>query len=211
MWITTGFPSSAASASCRSNSVELAVVRRVVAVEVEPGLADGDGARVREALARARRAARVVAARSVWMDAEDRADAVVPVGELQRGRRPVDGRRDGEDPFDAGLARASDQDVGRVLARVEVRVRVDHAAVEACRIRSSSSSTTLSSSLLKSGGRLAEGLARRERARRPGADPGAVVAGEHDVRLAVLLHLAQLERAGEVAVVAEQLVEHAGS
>ena len=131
--------------------VELPVVGRVVAVEVEPGLADGDRARVREALAELVEPLGVVAARSVWMDAEDRPDPVVPVGELQRGRRRVDGRRDGKDPFDTGLARARNQDVRRVLARVEVRVRVDHAAVEACRIRSSSSSTTLSSSLRKSG------------------------------------------------------------
>ena len=51
VWMTTGLPSSPASASCRSNRPRLRVVRRVVAVVVEPGLADGDRPRVREQLA----------------------------------------------------------------------------------------------------------------------------------------------------------------
>ena len=85
------------------------------------------------------------------MDAEDRPDGLVPVGEIEGGARGVDRGGDGEDPGDARLAGAGHQDVGWVLARVEVRVRVDHAAADACRIRSSSSSTTLSSSLRKSG------------------------------------------------------------
>src|SRR5207248_2067923 len=46
-----------------------------------------------------------------------------------------------------------------------------------------------------------------ELARRPRSHPARVVAGEHVVRRAVVLGLgADLERAGEIAVVAEQLV-----
>ena len=65
--------------------VELAIARGVVAVEVEAGLAHGDRPRVCEELAQLVEALRIVAARRVGMDAEDRPDALVPVGE-RRGR-----------------------------------------------------------------------------------------------------------------------------
>src|SRR6185437_16851532 len=60
--------------------------------------------------------------------------------------------------------------------------------------------------------RLAQRLARWKLARRPGADPAGVVAGEDLVRGAVLLlDGAALERAGDPALVAEQLVQHLGA
>ena len=49
--------------------------------------------------------------------------------ELERVARRGDRRADGEDPRHARLAGALDDLLGRVGARVEVRVRVDHAAV----------------------------------------------------------------------------------
>src|SRR5882724_6444694 len=53
--------------------------------------------------------------------------------------------------------------------------------------------------------RLAQLLARRQLARRPGADPALVLAGQHLVRGAVLLgDRLELERPGQVAVIAQE-------
>ena len=90
----------------------------------------------------------------------------------------------------------------RLVARVEVRVRVGHAALR----RFASSSMRFSSSaidgvrieLREERLRLAQRLSRRELARLPAPDPRRVVAGEDDVLVAVVLgHRAELERAGE--------------
>ena len=76
VWITTGLPSSAASASCAVEQPPLRVARRVVAEVVEPGLADRDGALVPRAARAARRAVGVVvAAGLVRVDAERGVDA----------------------------------------------------------------------------------------------------------------------------------------
>ena len=84
VWITTGFPSSAASSSCGGEEPPLVVGRRVVAEPVEPGLADRDRLRMREQLAQRGEIVRRRRPRLVRVDAEDREDAVVPLGELER-------------------------------------------------------------------------------------------------------------------------------
>ena len=128
VWTTTGLPSSAASSSCALEELALAVVRRVVAVEVEPGLADGDRALVGEQLTQLVEPGRVGLGRLVRVDAERGEDAVVPSAIASVSRQRVDTRADRDDPVDAGLACARDQLVRRLRARVEVRVGVDHAA-----------------------------------------------------------------------------------
>ena len=106
----------------------LAVVRRVVAVEVEAGLADRDRALVGEQLAQLVEPRRVGLGGLVRMDPERCEDAVVPLGDRERLAAGVEARADRDDPVDAGLARARDELVRRLRARVEVRVGVDHAA-----------------------------------------------------------------------------------
>ncbi len=64
---------------------QLRVVRRVVAVVVEPGLADGDGAVVGEELTELVEPLRVGFSRVVGVDAEGGVDTVLGVGELERG------------------------------------------------------------------------------------------------------------------------------
>ena len=81
-------------------------------------------------------------ARVVRVDAEDREDPVVPLGERKRSAAVVDIRADGEDPRDTGLGGTPDRLVG-VLERGEVRVCVDHG--------SSAAMTSSASSLRKSG------------------------------------------------------------
>ena len=76
------------------------------------------------------------------VDAEDREDPVVPLGERERPAAVVDVRADGEDPRDTGLGGTPDRLVG-VVERGEVRVRVDHG--------SSAAMTSSASSLRKSG------------------------------------------------------------
>ena len=105
----------------------LAIVRGVVAKEVEAGLPDRDRARVREQLAQ--RVEVVVVRRLVRVDAEDREHLRMSVCELERGARALDRRADREDPLHACLARSANELVRRVRARVEVRMGVDHAAV----------------------------------------------------------------------------------
>ena len=105
----------------------LAIVRGVVAKEIEAGLPDRDGTRVREQLAE--RVEVVVFRRLVRVDTEDREHLRMLVRELERGAGALDRRADGEDPPHACLARSANELVGGVRARVEVRMGVDHAAV----------------------------------------------------------------------------------
>ena len=63
---------------------KLRVVRRVVAVVVEPGLADRDRAVVDEQLTELVEPLRVRVSRVVRMDAEGGVDTVLGVGELER-------------------------------------------------------------------------------------------------------------------------------
>ena len=68
VWMTSGLPQLAASAACASEELALRVARRVVAVVVEAGLADGDGPRMREQLAqRVERSASASPAWCGWM------------------------------------------------------------------------------------------------------------------------------------------------
>ena len=120
----------------------LVVGRRVVAEPVEPGLADGDRLRMREQLAQRCEVVLGRRARVVRVDAEDREDPVVPLGERESPAAVVGVRADGEDPRDAGLGCTPDRLVG-VVERGEVRVRVDHG--------SSAARTSSASSLRKSG------------------------------------------------------------
>ena len=93
----------------------------------------------------------VVARGLVRVDPEDREDLAVPVRELERGAAALDRRTDGEDSPNVGLARATNELVRWVCARVEVRMGVDHAACAAASRRAISSATTVSgSSFVKS-------------------------------------------------------------
>ena len=103
-------------------------------------------------------------------------------------------------------ARARDDVGGIVVERVEVRVRVDHVEPSGPS-RRELFRRRLRRELAEERPRLAQRLAGRQLARRPRADPALVVAGQHLVRRAVLLGGgAELERPGDPAVVAEQLV-----
>src|SRR4029450_5930665 len=62
------------------------------------------------------------------MDAERSEDALVSPGDGKRLTAGLEPRADGHDPLDPGLAGARHELVCRFRARVEVRVRVDHAA-----------------------------------------------------------------------------------
>ncbi len=105
----------------------LAVVRGVVAKEVEAGLTDRDRAWVVEQIPE--RVEVVVLRRFVRVDPENREHLRMSVCELERGPRALDRRADREDPPHARLARSANELVRRVRARVEVRMGVDHAAV----------------------------------------------------------------------------------
>jgi hypothetical protein len=106
----------------------LAVVRRVLAVEVEAGLADRDRAFVGEQVAQLVEPRGVGLRGLVGMDPERGEDAIVPGGDRERLAAGVEARTDRDDPVDAGLERLRDELVRRFCARVEVRVGVDHAA-----------------------------------------------------------------------------------
>ena len=180
---------------------------RVPANGVEPGLADGDRLGMREQLAELVDALRLRRRGLMRIDAERRVDAVVRLGDRERSATRVDPGADRDDPRHAGLARPLDEGRCVLLARVEMRVRVGHCA-EAASIRSSSSATTASgSSLAKSGAGSTQRLAGRKLARLPPACPARVVAGEHDVLLAVLGDRLERERTGDDVVVAECLVQ----
>ena len=112
--------------AARSKSCCLRVARRVVAVVVEPGLADARPPLVPQQLARARRAVAPPRPRLVRMDAERGEDAVV-LARRSRARRATSRsrcrrrRRGRRRP----RARARATSAGS-SQRVEVRVRVDH-------------------------------------------------------------------------------------
>ena len=116
--------------------------RGVVAVVVEPRLADGDGTLAGEQSAELRDLPVVGAAGLVGVNPEARVDAVVPEGERQSLVSARDRGGDDDHAVDAGCPGAR-QDRRRFV-QAEVRVRVDHA-------RLSSSSTIDGSSLRKRG------------------------------------------------------------
>ena len=123
-------------------------MRRVVTVEVEPGLADRDRLRVVEQGAEVVELLRVAVRGLMRVDAEGGEHSRLPLGDREGGPARVEPRADRDDAIDTGLSRPHDDEVGSVSARVEMRMRVDHSAD---RIRSTSSSAIAGSSFLKSG------------------------------------------------------------
>jgi hypothetical protein len=105
----------------------LAVVWRVVTVEVEAGLTHRDRAWVGEQVAH--RVEVVVVCRLVRVDSENREHLRVLLCELERRVASLDRRTDRENPPHARLARTANELAGWIRARVEVRMGVDHAAV----------------------------------------------------------------------------------
>ena len=148
----------------RAEELRLALARRVVAEVVEPGLADGDGLRMREQLAE--RVEVGLLPGLVRMDPERRRDAFLALRDREGRAARVEARADRDDARDARGPRPVER-TGRVLERVEVRVRVDHSAPAAASIRASSSATTCSGSSLRKSGR-GSGSARPA-----GSSPGA--------------------------------------
>ena len=63
------------------------------------------------------------------IDPEGREDALVPLGDRERRTTRRDARADRDHARDADRARPLDEQRGRLVAPVEVCVRVDHAAV----------------------------------------------------------------------------------
>ena len=119
-------------------------------------------------------------------------------------RRParLDAGADRDDARDTGRPGALDERGDRPVARVEMRVRVGHAA--AASIRASSSSTTRSaSSFTKSGRGSRSSWPGGSAARLPAARPRVVLAGEDHVLVAVLVDGPERERAGDDVVVPE--------
>ena len=84
------------------------------------------------------------------MEPERREHTFVPIGELEGATAGGDRRPDRDDPGHAGVPGPSERPVC-VVERIQVRVRVDHAAA-ARSIRSSSSATTSSTSSLRKSG-----------------------------------------------------------
>jgi len=66
-------------------------------------------------------------ARLMWVDTERRENPGLGRRDLERGAAGIDAGADRDHAVDAGLARAGEQHLGRLLAPVEVRVGVDHA------------------------------------------------------------------------------------
>ena len=133
-------------------------------VVVEARLADGDRLRVREQLAQLVDAPGFVAPGLVRVDAERRVDAVVPLGQSQGRAARLDAGADRDDPRHAGRACARDRS-RRVLERVEVRVRVDHAARGALHARELVGDDLLRIELREERSRLAQWSPRRQLAR----------------------------------------------
>ena len=117
----------------------LALVRRVVAEVVEPGLADPDRLGVVEELRQSGHL--LVAGRPcvVWMDAEHGEHPLLRLGQLENAPTRVEAGADRDHPRDAGLAGPRERRA-RVVERVEVRVGVDHAAGAADSTRGNSGS-----------------------------------------------------------------------
>ena len=118
---------------------------------VEAGLAHRDRLRMSQELAELGEALGLGLPGLMRVDPERGMHAVVPLGDRERRPTRVDAGADRDDSGDAGCLCALDQGRGGLVARVEMRVRVGHAAVAAS-IRASSSATTCSgSSFAKSG------------------------------------------------------------
>ena len=106
----------------------LTVVRSVVPVEVEPGLADRDGALVAEQLAELVETPSVFVGGLVRVDPEGGENPLLPPGDgegLAAGGEPG---ADRDDPLHPGRLRAGHEDFCRLGARIEVRMGVGQAA-----------------------------------------------------------------------------------
>ena len=112
----------------------LRVVRRVVAVVVQPGLADGDRIEISEPA----ELRRVGLAGLVGMDPENREHSLVQRAEVHHLPPRFRPGADLEDAVDSSLAGSGDQLHRRFRARVQVRVRVDHAAAAGASTRGKS-------------------------------------------------------------------------
>src|SRR5205085_2116330 len=93
----------------RGEEAALILARGVVAIPVEPGLADRNCFRMPEQIAELGELVLGGQPRFVWVDAEDREDAVVPLGEREGSTAVVDVCADCEDPRDASLGCALDR------------------------------------------------------------------------------------------------------
>jgi hypothetical protein len=123
-----------------SEQTLLPIVRRPVAVEVEPGFADGDGALLLEQLGQLGEPLGLGTARLMWVDTERRENPGLGRRDLERGAAGIDAGADRDHAVDAGLARAGEQHLGQLLAPVEVRVGVDHATAVSSSTRGKSGS-----------------------------------------------------------------------
>ena len=96
---------------------------------VESGLPHRDDVRVADELVELVDPRRFAASRVMGIDADGREDALLPLGDRERRTTRLDARADRDHAGDAGRARALNEHRGRLVASVEVRVGVDHAAV----------------------------------------------------------------------------------
>ena len=96
----------------------------------------------------------------VRVDPQRGMHALMTLGDRQRRPARLDAGADRDDSGDAGCLCPLDQGRSRLVARVEMRVRVGHAAVAAS-IRASSSATTCSESSFAKSGSARECLARQ--------------------------------------------------
>ena len=133
VWMTSGRPSSRASAIWPRNTRLRDLGRRVIVVVVEAGLADADAFRMRGEAAHGGEIRRRLARRLVRMRSDGEEDAVIALGDLDEPRRLVDPRADGDHPLDAGGARALDDRVEFVgeVGKIEMAVAVDEPHVAA--------------------------------------------------------------------------------
>ncbi len=118
---------------------------------VEAGLAHRDRLRMSQELAELGEALGLGLPGLVRVDPERGMHALVTLGDRERRPARLDAGADRDDSGDAGCLCALDQGRSGLVARVEMRVRVGHAAVAAS-IRASSSATTCSGSSFANSG-----------------------------------------------------------
>ena len=118
----------------------LRIARGVIAEEVEPGLADPNRPVVPEERRQLGHSLGFVATGLMGVNSERCEDSVVSLGYGERRAARLDSGPHGDDPLHACGAGARDERLRIFGARVEVRVRVDHATAAApARVSSSGS------------------------------------------------------------------------
>ena len=127
VWMTSGSPSSRASAIWPRKTPLGDLGRGVIVVVVEPGLADADAFGMGREAPHGGKVARRLARRLVRMGADGEIDVVVGLRDLDQAMRPVDPRADRDHGLDAGRARPLDDRVEFVgeIGKVEMAVAVD--------------------------------------------------------------------------------------